>query len=225
MSPWPDWQAGPYASFMGGLLPLVDDQPFEPLPQLLQPTRLDVMLIDIYGPDLMPSQKPVLVSQWAKYYFMHWLPAMLVSQLAYGWYLPLALDEIGMVLDERGLPKAIVLLHAGEPGAADESLEPWVQANLRPFIEQLSAYGEVPPAVLWGNAGDYLELNVRRLQALGLNVAPAQALLESRRSADGRINPLYAPVRYKADGARQRRACCLAYKVEWVGHCEHCPLA
>jgi ferric iron reductase protein FhuF len=209
---------------MAGLVPPSDTRPFETLPQLLQPARLDELLLQIYGPELMPSHKPVLVSQWSKYYFMHWLPALLVSQLAYGWYLPLQLDEIGLLLDERGLPQAIRLLDAGEAGDADESLEPWVQANLRPFIERLSAYGEVPASVLWGNAGDYLEVNVRRLQAQGLNVAPALALLESRKSSDGRANPLYAPVRYQADGKRERRTCCLAYKVEWVGPCEHCPL-
>jgi len=219
-----DWTTGPYAAFLQGLLPMDDPRPAQPLHQALQAAELDAALLRIYGQPLFDEQKPVLVSQWSKYFFMHWWPAILVTQLVRGWYLPLQLDQLGLVLNERGLPLGVKLLEEGEPGEADESLEPVVQASLRPFIERLSAYGEVPTAVLWGNAGDYLEQATVRLQALGVAVGPALALLHSRKAADGRGNPLYEPVRYLPDGKRQRRSCCLAYKVGWVGHCEHCPL-
>ncbi|QKZ06422.1 siderophore-iron reductase FhuF [Pseudomonas eucalypticola] len=219
-----EWATGPCAGMLHGLVPAADPRPAIPLDRALATAHLDAALLRIYGPALFAEQKPVLVSQWSKYFFMHWLPAVLVTQLAYGWYLPLQLDQLALVLDERGLPLGVKLLEEGEPGEADESLEPVVQASLRPFVERLSAYGEVPTAVLWGNAGDYLEQAVVRLQALGVAVGPALALLQARKAADGRGNPLYEPVRYLPDGKRQRRSCCLAYKVEWVGPCEHCPL-
>jgi len=210
---------------LGGVLEDSDPRTVVSLPELLQPQVLDQLLLKLYGAELMASRRPVLVSQWSKFYLMNWLPAMLVSQLAHGWDLPLLLREVGLSLDPQGRPTGLRFLDAGEEGEAQASLEPWIASNLRPFIDTLSRYGPVPAAVLWGNAGDYLESTLRRLQALGLdNVGPAQSLLDSVKLADGRNNPLYAPVRYLGNGRRQRRACCLSHQVEWIGHCEHCPL-
>lgn len=218
------WREGPFASLLGAVLPDDDPRTVVSLPELLQPQVLDQLLLKIYGADLMPSHKPVLVSQWSKYYFMHWLPVMLVSQLGHGWDLPLLPRETGLVLDERGVPLAVRFFGEGEEGDPQASLEPWIASNLRPVIEALSEYGEVAPAVLWGNAGDYLELNLRRLQRLGLHAqGPAETLLGTRKLADGRANPLYQPVRYRGDGRRERRSCCLAWQVEGIGYCEQCP--
>lgn len=214
-----------YRDLLTGLAADDDPRVAVALPALLQKRVLDQLLTRIYGAAMLDEHKPVLVSQWSKYYFMHWLPAMLVSQLAHGWDLPLLLRETGLILDERGVPLAVRFFEAGEEGDAQASLEPWIASNLRPFIDALSQYGEVPPAVLWGNAGDYLESSVRRLQQMGLrNLAPAEGLMSQRKLADGRANPLYQPVRYLGDGRRERRHCCLARQVTDVPPCEHCPL-
>jgi ferric iron reductase protein FhuF len=215
----------PYRELLTGLSSADDPRVAVSLPELLQPRVLDQLLSRIYGPELFATHQPVLVSQWSKYYFMHWLPVMLVSQLAHGWDLPLLPRETGLVLDERGIPLAVRFLEEGEEGDAQASLEPWIASNLRPVVDALSAYGKVPAAVLWGNAGDYLESSLRRLQRLGLkNTAPAEALLANRKLADGRPNPLYQPVRYLGDGRRERRSCCLAGQVEGIGPCAQCPL-
>jgi ferric iron reductase protein FhuF len=220
-----NWRDGRFAPMLGAVLAGDDPRTVVSLPELLQPRVLDQLLLKIYGVGLMPSHKPVLVSQWSKFYFQLWLPPMLVSQLAHGWELPLALRDVGLALDERGVPVAIRFFDAGEAGDAQASLEPWLAANLRPLIDALSRYGEVPAAVLWGNAGDCFEQALRQLQAVGLKqLGAAQALLETRRLADGRANPMYAPVRYLGDGRRERRSCCLSYQVPWIGHCEQCPL-
>ena len=220
-----NWRDGPFAPMLGAVLAGDDPRTVVSLPELLQPRVLDQLLLKIYGVELMPAHKPVLVSQWSKFYFQLWLPPMLVSQLAHGWELPLALRDVGLALDERGVPVAIRFFDAGEAGDAQASLEPWLAANLRPLIEALSRYGEVPAAVLWGNAGDCFEQALRQLQAAGLKqLGAAQALLDTRRLADGRANPMYAPVRYLGDGRRERRSCCLSYQVPWIGHCEQCPL-
>jgi ferric iron reductase protein FhuF len=186
---------------------------------------LDQLLTRIHGAQALAEHKPVLVSQWSRHYFMHWLPAMLVSQLAHGWDLPLLLRDTGLVLDESGVPLAVRFFEAGEEGDAQASLEPWIASNLRPFIDALSAYGEVPPAVLWSNAGDCLESSVRRLQQMGLrNLAPAEGLMNQRKLADGRANPLYQPVRYLGDGRRERRHCCLARQITEMSPCADCPI-
>lgn len=219
------WHSGPYAPLIDSWLADDDPRLAVSLPELLQARVMDQLLLRIYGAQLMPSELPVLVSQWSRLYFMHWLPAMLVTQLGYGWFLPLELRSVGLVLDERGQPTAMKMLEQGEQGEKEASLEPWIAVNLRPLVDFLASYGGVSPQVLWGNAGDIFERTVRRLQGLGLSgLEPALALLQTRRLADGRPNPLYAPVQYVGDGRRLRRSCCLAYKVDWVGPCEDCPL-
>lgn len=215
----------PYRELLAGLAAEDDQRTAVALPALLQKRVLDQLLTRIHGAQALAEHKPVLVSQWSRHYFMHWLPAMLVSQLAHGWDLPLLLRNTGLVLDESGVPLAVRFFEAGEEGDAQASLEPWIASNLRPFIDALSAYGEVPPAVLWSNAGDCLESSVRRLQQMGLrNLAPAEGLMNQRKLADGRANPLYQPVRYLGDGRRERRHCCLARQITEMSPCADCPI-
>lgn len=155
------------------------------------------LLLALYGPELMPAQLPVLVSQWSKYYFM------LLWREALAGRAPRWSAELRVELDARGLPAAY--------GAGDglNGLAEVIDAHLPPLIERLARLGGVPAAVLWGNAGDCLE------QVAGDAAKPWLQDLDS---------PLFAAVGEDAAGRRRRRTCCLSYKVEWVGHCEHCPL-
>ncbi|MCY1408682.1 Ferric iron reductase protein FhuF [compost metagenome] len=214
----PDWHRGPAGDLLQGLWTVDDPRPSLGLAEMLQPARLDYSLLQLYGPALMPRHLPVLVSQWSKYYFMQFWPALLVPRLLHGWALPLGFAEVTVALDERGLPMALKPVAAGVAG--DCALEPVIAANLRPLITALSAYGGVPAAVLWGNAGDYLEQCIGALQArVNADLAPAWRLLTT---AGG---PIHEAVRYLEDGRRQRRSCCLSYRVEGIGHCEQCPLS
>ncbi|WP_024678651.1 siderophore-iron reductase FhuF [Pseudomonas syringae] len=227
--------AGALAPFGCTLLAADDPRPVVALPELLQPARLDQLLLSVYGPQLMPSQLPVLVSQWAKCYFMQITPPVLVASLVQGWHWPLTLDQVGVALDERGVPCGVRLLGQGEVWR-DVLVDPFqrfaglLDDNLQPFISSLSAYGELPGAVLWSSAGDYLEGCLTRLaECSDASLAAGTALLTEKRRPDGRANPLFQAVRYVAqkNGAeprRQRRVCCLSHRVEWVGRCEHCPL-
>ncbi|MNG23124.1 hypothetical protein D3C84_1076890 [compost metagenome] len=83
------------------------------------------------------------------------------------------------------------------------------------MVLRLAALGAVAPAVLWGNAGDCLDQALQRSEGDGHGLG---CLLTSADS------PLFAAVSVDAAGRRRRRTCCLSYKVDWVGHCEHCPL-
>lgn len=171
------------------------------LDELLQPARFQSLLLALYGPELMPAQLPVLVSQWSKYYF-----AMLWQAASAG-QVPARFDAVTVELDARGLP--VTFMAAQAPYCA--SFSDVLEQHVRPLIARLALLGQLPAAVLWGNAGDYLEQQLK-------DDPQARALLTSAHS------PLFEAVRYEAEGRRRRRTCCLSYKVAWVGYCEHCPL-
>ncbi|WP_223113059.1 siderophore-iron reductase FhuF [Pseudomonas syringae] len=222
---------GALARFGRTLLASDDPRPVVALPELLRPERLDQLLLRVYGPALMPSQLPVLVSQWAKFYFMQLIPPVLVASLVHGRHWPLSLDQVGVALDERGVPDGVRLRGQGEVSAATSQLcAGLIDDHLQPFIAALSAYGGLPGAVLWSSAGDYLEGCLAELATCSdVSLAAGLALLNERKRPDGQGNPLFQAVRYvpQPDGMparRQRRVCCLSHRVEWVGRCEHCPL-
>lgn len=175
-----------------------------PVEQVLQAVRFESLLLELYGPALMPAQRPVLVSQWSKYYF-----AVVWQALLEGKGLPVfAATEVN--LDSRGLPLAL-----GGQGVRCDGIEAALEHHLQPVVLRLAALGAVAPAVLWGNAGDCLDQALQRAEGDGGGLG---RLLTSPDS------PLYAAVSVDALGRRCRRTCCLSYKVDWVGHCEHCPL-
>ncbi|PRA66379.1 siderophore-iron reductase FhuF [Pseudomonas sp. MYb187] len=174
------------------------------LDQVLAPLRFDQLLLDLYGPQLMPAQRPVLVSQWSKYYF-----AAVWQTLLGDARLPV-FAEAAVALDVRGLPTAF----SGQ-GRYCEGLDEAIGQHLEPLVQRLATLGAVSPAVLWGNAGDCLD---QMLQQAGGDVGLGRLL-----TTPG--SPLFAAVSLGASGKRRRRTCCLSYKVDWVGHCEHCPLA
>lgn len=167
------------------------------LAELFTAQRFDALLLGLYGPQLMPAQRPVLVSQWSKYYFSLLWREALAGQAP--------LLAATLALDGRGLPVAVSaqVMGAGVVEVLEQHL-PWV-------VARLATLGDVPAAVLWGNAGDCLE-----------QLAGEQPVVRQLLETPG--NPLYAAVRYDAQGRRVRRTCCLSYKVAWVGPCEHCPL-
>lgn len=172
--------------------------------QLLQTARFEPLLLELYGPELMPAQRPVLVSQWSKYYF-----ATVWQRLLSGSSLPV-FDAAEVTLDNRGLPQAL-----GGQGAACQGLEAIMASHLQPLVAHLAVLGALMPRVLWGNAGDCLDQALQHADGAHPELA---RLLTSPDS------PLYAAVSLDASGRRRRSSCCLSYKVQWVGHCEYCPL-
>ncbi|WP_137886635.1 siderophore-iron reductase FhuF [Pseudomonas sp. 2FE] len=226
---------GELACFAATLAVPDDPRPTLNVAALLEPVGLDERLSRIYGPELLKSQRCVLVSQYSKYYFMALIPPVLAASLLHDWRLPLAPDALGVLLSENGLPQAVQLPDGGArwPDAPDDPFLRFaelVEGNLQPFIHSLAAHGRVAPHVLWGNAGDCFETTLRRLAELtAASLAPAYAVLEARRRPDGTANPLFAPVRYVPQAGavqprRERRVCCLRHRVAGIEHCEHCPL-
>jgi ferric iron reductase protein FhuF len=205
------------------------ERPVLPLTELLRDEVLEGLLLRVYGAELVRDQLPVLASQWMKYYAMQLIPPVVVASLVHGVSWPLALDRLGFALDERGLLDGVRFegsVCALTP--ADEPFAPLLE-NLRQVIDRLSAYADVPAAVLWCTAGDYLETCLRELAAVSdVCIAPGHALLQQKLTPQGGRNPLFNAIRYSAQadgqGVRQRRTCCLSHRVAWGGRCEHCPL-
>jgi ferric iron reductase protein FhuF len=204
-----------------------------PLGELLRGETLDRLLLQVYGPELMLDQRPVLVSQWMKYYAMQLIPPVMAASLMHrvGW--PLAVDQLSFAVHERGFLDGVRF--DGAPFEASNSDDPFkrfapLMDNLQQVIARLSAYGGLAPGVLWGNAGDYLESCLRQLTRIEPAAgAVGDGLLREKTRPDGRRNPLFNTITYieGKDGhsVRQRRSCCLSHRVEWVGRCEHCPLS
>ena len=223
---------GPLKRFGQTLLPADDPRQMLSVPELLRPETLDRLLMRVYGPGLMPSQLPVLVSQWSKYYFMQLIPPVVVAMLVHDWQWSLGLDHAAFALDDRGVLDGVRF--ADEDGlAADTSGDPFQRfgpllEHLQRVIEALSVYGNVAPGVLWGNVGDYLETCLTDLARVSdAALTDGYALLNERTWPDGSRNLLFNAITYRAtpEGkCRQRRSCCLSYRVEWVGRCGHCPL-
>ncbi|WP_095095007.1 siderophore-iron reductase FhuF [Pseudomonas sp. Irchel 3A5] len=216
--------SGAFECFGQGLLADDDLRPVRALPELLQAEALDALLLNIYGPELLASHRSVLMSQWSKYYFMQVIPPVVAAGLVHGWRWPLQLDQIAVALVERGVPVGLRFLGVGT--VQPVSFTELMNDNLHPFINALSRQGDVSAAVLWGNAGDYLERCLGQLGTLtDISLNAGYELLRSKTLSDGQRNPLFDAIRYVGEPPRrQRRSCCLSHQVAWVGRCEHCPI-
>jgi ferric iron reductase protein FhuF len=229
---------GEFASYRDVLTTRDDARPSIPASALLQPARLDAIL-HRYDPLHQQQDRRALASQWSKYYLVRLIPPVAAASLVLGRRLPLAFEDVDVVLDEQGLPQAFKLPNEGDP-FVDPPSDPFqrfgelIDAHLQPFILGLASEVRLSPKVLWSNAGNYLEWFLGEMaKALpGVTLTHGHELLTSERRPDGRRNPLFRPVRYvevspalRPNGLwRQRRVCCIRYRLEHFEHCDNCPL-
>jgi ferric iron reductase protein FhuF len=229
---------GEFASYRDVLTTRDDARPSVPASALLQSDRLDAVL-HRYDPLHQGQDRRALASQWSKYYLVRLIPPVVAASLVLGRRLPLTFEEVEVVLDEQGLPQAFKLSDEGGP-FMDPPSDPFqrfgelIDAHLQPFILGLASEVRLSPKVLWSNAGNYLEWILGEMaKALpGVMLTHGHELLASERRPDGRRNPLFRPVRYVEVGQhlrpeglwRQRRVCCIRYRLESFGHCDNCPL-
>ncbi len=229
---------GEFSSYRHVLTTRDDAGPSIPASQLLQTARLDA-IFQRFDPLHTGQDRRALASQWSKYYLVRLIPPVVAAALVLGWRLPLAFEDVEVVLDEQGLPQAFKLPHEGGPFGTPPS-DPFqrfgelIDANLQPFIQGLASEVRLSPKVLWSSAGNYLEWFLGEMaKALpAVVLTHGHELLASERRPDGRRNPLFRPVRYvevspalRPDGLwRQRRVCCIRYRLEHFEHCDNCPL-
>jgi ferric iron reductase protein FhuF len=189
-----------------------------------------------FGSAYPPSDHRGLASLWSKHYFITLIPPVVAASLILDHRLPLHLDHLQLILDDNGLPAAFKLPDPGQrwtstPADAFERFEELLEHQLRPFIDAIACHGRLSPKVLWSNAGNYFEwlLGVLENAMPHADVTHGHQLLNARHFPDGRRNPLFQPVRYvEVDGRpelkRQRRVCCIRYRVSGVELCDNCPL-
>lgn len=228
---------GEFASCRDVLTTFEDPRPSLPVRQLLHTAQLDAVL-QRFDPLHVGQDRRALASQWSKHYLVRLIPPVVAAALVLGRRLPLALDAIEVVLDEQGLPQAFKLPDDGEPFAVPpaDAFQRFAEltGHLQAFIQILATEARLSPKVLWSNAGNYLEWFVGEMGKVlpSSLLVHGHELMEQERCADGVRNPLFRPIRYlqvsqelRPDGLwRQRRVCCIRYRLENLEHCDNCPL-
>ncbi|MDT8896040.1 siderophore-iron reductase FhuF [Halomonas sp. I1] len=206
---------------------------------LLDPARLDALMAG-FSARYPGGDRRALVSLWTKWHFATVASTTLAANLLLERDLPLALDDLRLILAPEGHVAGLCLKNEGRPLAELEGTARFstlIDDHLTPLIEGLAAYSGASPKVFWSNAGNYFEHFTQAVpmhpMASAMTAEPAQQLLASRKLADGRRNPLYQPVRY-VDAAnddagasaprRVRRLCCIRYLIDELGYCGNCPL-
>lgn len=207
-----------------------------PLRALLTAEYLDNILGRL-GTAYPNSDPRGLVSIWSKHYFIKLIPPVVAASLILNQRLPLHLDQVQLILSDDVLPAAFKLPDAGQrwmpsPDDAFERFDELLDHHLRPFIEALARHVRLSPKVLWSNAGNYFEwlLGVLATAMPHADLTHGHQLLNAPLLPGGRRNPLYQPVRYlKVEGQdepkRQRRVCCIRYRVNGLDYCGNCPLS
>lgn len=190
-----------------------------------------------FGSVYPPSDPRGLASLWSKHYFIKLIPPVVAASLILNHRLPLHLDHLQLILDDNGLPAAFKLPDPGQrwtptPADAFERFDELLEHQLRPFIDAIARHVHLSPKVLWSNAGNYFEwlLGVLANAMPHADVRHGHQMLNARHLSDGRRNPLYQPVRYiNLDGQdkpkRERRVCCIRYRVDGLDYCTNCPLS
>lgn len=186
-------------------------------------------VIDHYAGLYPEAGRAGVASLWAQWYFGLYLTPFVAAALALGRGLPVALADIGVVLQDDGTPAAF-RLPGGAVGEADpEALfETLARDHVEPVAASIAAVGGFSPRVCWSNAGNVFEWAVGEAEKRhGLSPDNAGRAIVGRRAfADKRRNVLFDPVRtVEVDGAplRRRRVCCLRYQIPGFGWCENCP--
>lgn len=189
-----------------------------------------------FGTAYPDSDPRGLASIWSKHYFIKLIPPVVAASLILDHRLPLHLDHLQLILDDNGLPAAFKLPDPGQhwtpaPVDAFARFDDVVEHHLRPFIDTFARHVRLSPKVLWSNAGNYFEwlLGVLANAMPQADVSHGHQLLNAHYLPDGRRNPLHQPVRYlKVDGQaalkRQRRVCCIRYRVNGLELCDNCPV-
>lgn len=233
--------------FQGPLEPLGDYLvlPDDPRPSLsmddyLAPEHLTDCLVR-FAPQYIGEDRRALVSLWAKYHFQRLVTPVLVASLVLDWRLPVSAIGIAVIVGKDGLPAAFVLPDAGRPWQREprdgfERFEELLDGHLDVMIRALRDQVKLAPKVFWSSVAHYYEATVQQLAGQALpqpRILQARQLLEQSCRPDGMRNPLHAQIRYlnaaepsdtdTQQPQRQRRHCCIRYKLPGKTLCGTCP--
>lgn len=226
---------GDLARFCDRLVASDDGRASVAAEKLLRPDAFD-RIVEPFAARYPDTDRRAVVSFWSQWYFSALIVPSVATNLLLDRRLPLAIDELALIVDgDEHRPAGFRLPGAGPPLDPDagpfERFRPLVRGHLAPLVEMIAGHVGLAPRLLWSNAGSYFDWIVGRLEAGedGERVAaPGRQLLRTRTWPDGRENPLFEPVRVVEgeDGeVRQRKICCLRYLLPGVEGCGVlCPL-
>lgn len=139
-------------------------------------------------------------------------------------------------MGEGGVPEAFRLPHGGQPfqvtpGNPFERFRELLDNNFSPLIDGWCDHIKISRRVLWSNAATYFERLICTLEASGVQhqtLVEGRQLIELDKRPSGQTNPMANPVRYVERGEtceplRQRRLCCIRYRLPGLPLCGNCP--
>ncbi|MFW6198978.1 MAG: siderophore-iron reductase FhuF [Gemmatimonadota bacterium] len=224
------------------------DRQCVPAVDLLQPDSFDRIVAPFVARHPGADRRAV-ISFWTQWYFGILIPPAVAANLLLDVDLPLALDEVGVLLhEEEHRPTGFRLPSVGrklEPDAdAFQRFHRLVGLHVEPLVDAVARTSGLAARLVWSNAGNYFDWIVRELEegkhtherdpggrdGRGDEGAASIGMrhLGSRLRPDGSKNPLFQPVRpVEQDGEEvlQRRICCLRYLLPGIAACgDRCPL-
>lgn len=178
------------------------------------------------------GDRRALVSMWTQWHFGLLIVPATAAILMLDRDLPLALDEIAIVLHESGRPDAFVLAELGPPNRAGaRRFARLFDGHVGPLAANLAARFHVSPRLIWSNAAAIFEWALQQVpDGAGQEEARAEArdCLERRLDPAGQRNPMFDQVRYPlvaGEPVRRRKLCCLRYLLPGVADCGSlCPV-
>ncbi|MBL1273635.1 MAG: siderophore-iron reductase FhuF [Oceanospirillales bacterium] len=182
------------------------------------------------------NDQRALISLWSKHYFSKLIVPVATANLVAGHELPVALNQIEVIIGEGGVPEAFRLPHGGRPFQLPpenpfERFRELMDNNFSPLIDGWCDHIKISRRVLWSNAATYFERLIRTLEAGSVPhqmLADGRQLIELDRRPNGSVNPMASPVRYveRGEGCEaqlQRRHCCIRYRLPGMALCGNCP--
>lgn len=172
---------------------------------------------------------PYLISRWSQWYFALLVAPWVYVHLRHQWQLPYRLADIAYVQSEQGTPQRFVLSSLGSPVADREwqAFLPLIEEHIAPVCQQLSALSGLSAALFWNNAGVRFYQGMTQAQQEGADVRHAAELLDRAELNYGEKNRLYQPIRLRTlpsgEQKKERRHCCLIYRLEGGALCPSCP--
>ncbi|RUR30262.1 siderophore-iron reductase FhuF [Vreelandella andesensis] len=207
-------------------------EPLLPGEALSDASQLRQHVLHFGAADLKSDDLKASASLWSRWHFSAVVAPALAAHLLLSRQLPLALNQVALHLSDNSRTERLHLAHEGNAQQTSDpfsAFSPLIDAHLAPVIETLAAISGVAPRVFWSNAGTYFDYFTHLLSAHPSaepqRVNEAHTILTKRLRPDGQLNHLYQPVNEGVDGKRQRRLCCLCYRVPTLSYCDNCPIA
>lgn len=200
----------------------------EPIPLAGPAARADlVAAFERYCCTMPGEDRRGLGSLWAQWYAVTVWPPLVTGILLRGAAPYLDAGGTALLVDETGCPMGLRIapgIRCDDPATLLDML---AHEHTQPLFEAIAETTATAPRVPWSNVANVLGWMLGELGAItdAATLAPGYALLEQRRLADDRPNPLYTGAGcVAATGRPPRRVCCQRYRLSGFGYCGDCPI-